>query len=342
MSKELSIGIVGATGLVGETFRNLLTQSKHKFKELRLFASPKSEGQKIKFRDSEFTVQVLKENCFKGLDVVFFSSGDPISLEWAPKAASQGAIAIDNSGAYRMAEGTPLVVPEINFDEMDSPTQPRVIANPNCSTIQLVMVLSSLKKFGLKEVRVASYQSVSGAGKEGVEDLINQSQDVLSGKEPREGLNFNPPIAFECQPKIGGYNDEGFCSEEVKIMNETKKILLLPDLKISAFTVRVPTTNGHGEAVWITFNKEVSRKAIESTLNECPYIQYLNQENGKTFHSYKEVTGESDAFVSRLRKDPSFDNTYMMWIVADNLYRGAASNGLLIAERIFDLLDQTL
>ena len=335
MSRELSVGIVGATGLVGETFRSLLEKSKYDFKEIRPFASERSKGKGFRFRDKTFEIQVLTDNCFTGLDVVFFSSGDPISKEWAPKAAAQGAIAIDNSAAYRMDPGTPLVVPEINFDEMDEPLRPRVIANPNCSTIQLVMVLNALKKFNPTQVRVSSYQSVSGAGKEGIADLLGQSEDVLAGKEPREGNNFNPSIAFECQPKIGGYDSEGFCSEETKIMNETKKILSLPNLKISAFTVRVPTMNGHGEAVWVTFDKDVSAKEIESTLSECPYIQYLSDENGKTFHSYKEVTGESDAFVSRLRKDQDFENTWMFWVVADNLYRGAASNGLLIAEKIF-------
>ena len=339
MSRELSVGIVGATGLVGETFRDLLKGSKHSFKELRLFASQKSEGLKINFRDKEFAVQVLKENCFQGLDVVFFSSGDPISKEWAPKAAAQGAIAIDNSAAFRMDPNTPLVVPEINFDDISEPTKPRVIANPNCSTIQLVMALNAIKKFKPTQVRVASYQSVSGAGKEGIADLLNQSEDVLAGKTPREGSNFNPPIAFECQPKIGSYNDSGFCSEEVKIMGETKKILNRPDLKISAFTVRVPTKNGHGEAVWVTFENSVTRQELEATLSECPYVQYLDSENGKSFHSYLEVTGKSDAFISRLRKDPDFENTWMMWVVADNLYRGAASNGLLIAEKIFSLLE---
>lgn len=338
MSRELSVGIVGATGLVGETFRTLLERSKHSFKEIRPFASERSKGQPLSFRDHQYDIDVLHDGCFKDLDVVFFSSGDAISKEWAPKAAAQGAIAIDNSAAYRMDPNTPLVVPEINFDKMDDPKKARVIANPNCSTIQLVMVLNALRKFRPTQVRVASYQSVSGAGKEGMADLIGQTEDSLAGKEPREGLNFNPPIAFECQPKIGGYDEEGFCSEERKIMNETKKILSLPDLKISAFTVRVPTLNGHGEAVWVTFDNSISKSEIETTLSECSYIRYLSDENGKTFHSYKEVSGESDAFVSRLRKDPDFENTWMFWVVADNLYRGAASNGLLIAERIFDQL----
>lgn len=336
MSKEFSVGIVGATGLVGETFLKLLSESKYSFKELRLFASEKSEGNKIPFRKTEFAVQVLKENCFEGLDVVFFSSGDPISKEWAPKAVAQGAIAIDNSAAYRMHPESPLVVPEINFDEMKDPLKPRIIANPNCSTIQLVMVLQALKEFGVKDVRVSSYQSVSGAGKEGIEDLLTQTRNVLNNEETQAGKTFQVPIAFECQPKIGSYSEDAFCSEEVKIMSESKKILNLPDLNISAFTVRVPTLNGHGEAAWVTLEKEVSFEQMEKTLSECSFISYLKPTEAKSFHSYKEVTGQSNAFVSRLRKDPSFKNTWMMWIVADNLYRGAASNGLLIAERIFD------
>lgn len=338
MKKQLSVGIVGATGLVGETFRKLLEKSNYQFEELRLFASEKSLGQKIAFRQNEFAVQVLAPQCFKGLDVVFFSSGDPISKEWAPQAVLDGAIAIDNSAAFRMDPNTPLVVPEINFAHIDDPLKPRVIANPNCSTIQLVMVLHALRSLNPMEVRVASYQSVSGAGKEGIEDLLNQTEDVLEGKTPRTGLNFNPPIAFECQPKIGSLDDSGFCSEEIKIMKESQKILSRPDLRVSAFTVRVPTMNGHGEAVWITFEKDPSRSEIENTLRDTPYIRYLGNEQDKLFHSYKEVSGESDAFVSRLRKDPHFDRTWLLWVIADNLYRGAASNGLLIAERIFDKL----
>lgn len=340
MKRKLSVGIVGATGLVGETFRALLEKTSYTFKELRLFASERSEGQQIPFRDQKLTIQVLNENCFKDLDVVFFSSGDDISKIWAPQAVEQGAIAIDNSAAFRMDPKSPLIVPEINFDEIVEPKKPRIIANPNCSTIQLVMVLNALKIFKPVEVRVSSYQSVSGAGKEGIEDLRNQTEDALAGKTPRKGLNFNPPIAFECQPKIGSYNDAGFCSEEVKIMAETKKILSRPDLKVSASTVRVPTMNGHGESVWVTFSQNVSKPELENTLGDCPYVRYLSDENGKTFHSYKEVSGESDAFVSRLRKDPDFPNTWMMWVLADNLYRGAASNGLLIAERIFDIINE--
>ncbi len=336
MKQNLAVGIVGATGLVGETFCKLLEGSKFQIAELRPFASERSLGQTITFRGQQFPIQVLKVDCFKGLDVVFFSSGDEISQEWAPQAVAQGAIAIDNSAAFRMKEGVPLVVPEINFDHIENAKEPQIIANPNCSTIQLVMVLNALKDFGLQDVRVASYQSVSGAGKEGIEDLLGQTQDVLENKAPRAGKNFNPPIAFEVQPKIGSINSEGFCSEEVKIMNESKKILALPNLRVSAFTVRVPTLNGHGEAVWITFSKPTSLEVVKQRLASCSYISFLDGNSDKLFHNYKEVSGESNAFVSRLRQDPTFENSFMFWVVADNLYRGAASNGMLIAEKVFE------
>ena len=358
MTEGFSVGIVGATGFVGQTFQKLLSHSDYDFKELRFFASLRTKGQKINFRDREYEIQNLCENCFRGLDLVFFSSGDSISRQWAPLAVKQGVIVVDNSAAHRMIPNTPLIVPEINFDEIKNPAKPKIIANPNCSTIQLAMVLNALKKFNPLEVRVASYQSVSGAGRDGIRDLSNQSRDILSGREPRPGLQFDSPIAFECQPKIGFYNDRFFCSEEVKIMMETKKILSLPNLKISAFTVRVPTLNGHGEALWLTLDKDVDIYAIESAFNEAEGICYLKQKKisknpadgkplslkknksyfgyNKSFHSYKEISGSSDVFVSRLRKDMDFEKTWMMWIVADNLYRGAASNGFFIAERIFD------
>ena len=337
MSRAFKVGIVGATGLVGETFRTLLALSKYQFDELRLFASERSKGQKIDFKGTEFEVQTLSENCFQGLDVVFFSSGDDISLEWAPKAAAQGAIAIDNSAAFRMNPESPLVVPEINFDEIKDPLKPQVIANPNCSTIQLVMVLQALKDFSIKEVRVASYQSVSGAGKEAIQELKDQAQSVLSKGQAQAGTNFDPPLAFDCRPVIGSLSDDHFCSEEHKIMRESKKILSLPDLKISAFTVRVPTLNGHGEAVWVTLGQDVGKNDIENRFEQASFVNY----KAEGFHTYRETNNQTDAYVSRLRKDPSFDNTWLMWVVADNLYRGAASNGLLIAERIFDKLLQS-
>jgi aspartate-semialdehyde dehydrogenase len=331
--RTIKLGIVGATGMVGETFLALLDERQTPISELRLFASEQSLGKKIPFRGKEIPLQVLAANCFDGLDVVFFSSGDPISKEWAPVAAKAGAYAIDNSAAFRMDPNTALVVPEINLHHMKDSQKPQIIANPNCSTIQLVVVLNAFKKMSMESIHVASYQSVSGAGKEAVEDLKNQSTQILNQQAPQAGKNFIRSIGFDLHPIIGGLDEDGFCSEENKIVAETKKILSLPDLKVSAFTVRVPTLNSHAEAVWVTFKKPVSKEEIEASLKAHPEIHYLSGSN--EFHSLPEVSGKNDVYVSRLRQARDFPNTWMLWVVADNIRRGAATNGLYIAEELF-------
>lgn len=335
-SGAFRIGIVGATGLVGETFLKILKDSPYSFSELRLFTSEKSAGQNITFRDQTYTCQTLQPGCFDGLSVVFFSSGDEISKEWAPKAVESGAYAIDNSAAFRMDADTPLVVPEINFDSVAFDQGPQIIANPNCSTIQLVMVLHALRKFHPEEVRVATYQSVSGAGTAGIKDLMHQTRESLENGKTPQGEVFKKAIAFECQPVIGSLNEEHFCSEEVKITKETKKILDRPDMKVSASTVRVPTPNGHGESLWVTLKDDVTRPELFAAFESAPYITVAPSNEPDFFHSYSGVTGESNAFISRIRKDSDFPRTWLMWILADNLYRGAAANGYLIAQRIFD------
>lgn len=331
--KKINLGIVGATGLVGETFLKLLDEYQTPVNDLRLFASEQSLGKKIPFRNQQISVQVLTENCFRGLDVVFFSSGDSISHEWAPKAVADGAFAIDNSAAYRMDPNVALVVPEVNFHHIQNPKKPQIIANPNCSTIQLMLPLEALRSLGLLSLRVASYQSVSGAGKEAIEDLRTQSQAVLQGKMPSPGKNFVRPIAFDCHPIIGSLDDDGFCSEENKIVAETKKILSLPDLKVSAFTVRVPTLNSHAEAVWLEVQKETHANEIFSLLKSFKGIKVI--EDAKDFSSLSAVTNRDDVFVSRLKKVRDFTKTWQMWVVADNIRRGAATNGLWIAQKLF-------
>lgn len=329
--KSLRLGIVGATGMVGETFLELLEERKTPISELRLFASEQSLGKKIPWRGQDIPLAVLTPGCFKGLDVVFFSSGDNISKEWAPLAAKDGAYAIDNSAAFRMDLGTALVVPEINFKHIKNKTA-QVIANPNCSTIQLVMALEPLKKFGLESVHVASYQSVSGAGKEAMMDLTNQTQEHIAKGKASPGKNFINPIAFDCQPAIGGIDADGFSSEENKIVAETKKILDLPGLKVSAFTVRVPTYISHCEAVWVTLKETCTRNDIVSAL-QVPGLVVDDSLDG--FPSVHTVKGKDDTYVSKIRQSRDFPNTWMMWVVADNIRRGAASNGLFIAEKLF-------
>ena len=340
--KTINVGVVGATGAVGEVFLELLEERDFPVGELRLFASEQSSGRSLKCKGAEYPVSGLSEGCFDGLDLVFFSSGDEISLEWAPKAVKSGAMAVDNSASFRMNSDFPLVVPEVNGDLLPKRGSPTIIANPNCSTIQLVVALAPLaKRFGLENVRVASYQSVSGAGRAGIEELFSSTRASLEGDEIETSSTFPAPIAFNCVPQIGRFDDDGFCTEEVKIMNETRKILRLPNLPVSAFTVRVPTLNGHAEAVWATLAKEnLSRAEIESAFESADGISLTSAKSpakGPAYPTQRLASGRDPVYVGRVHRDRYDSRTWLMWVVADNLRKGAALNGIQIAERIFDL-----
>ena len=334
----LKIGMVGATGMVGETFFSLIEDRKFQFEELRAFASENSKGKVLKINNQSITIDTLHEGCFDGLDVVFFSSGDDISLAWAPKAVASGAFAIDNSAAFRMNADYPLVVPEINHHQIPAIGNPTIIANPNCSTIQLVMALAPLKKWTLQQMRVATYQSVSGAGKAAQEEL--KAQTALSPSQQPEPKNFAHPIAFNCLPHIGSFSEDGFCSEEIKIMKETRKILELPTLKTSAFTVRVPTLNGHAEACWVTLKELVSKEEVIAALENQEGVEVIEQSTDSTYPHHLQMQkdqnpGESPVYVGRIHQDFEDPHTWILWIVADNIRKGAALNGLQIAEAIF-------
>lgn len=335
----LKVGVVGATGMVGEAFMQVLSNHKLDIEELRPFASERSEGQKISLNGKDWTVQSLKDGkeAFAGLDVVFFSSGDDISRDWAPLAVEVGAVAIDNSAAFRMNDNISLVVPEVNGHLIPEKGKAELIANPNCSTIQLVVALNALKKFGLNDVKVATYQAVSGAGKAGHEELVNQSNEFAStGKVETAPANFSHQIAFNCIPHIGSFNDMGFCSEEWKIMQETKKILELPKLTVSAFTVRVPVMNAHSEAAWVTLDKEVSRDEFVSALKAQDGLVVLDELTGTNFPTALSASGKEPVYVGRIHQDPNQPKTWIFWVVADNILKGAALNGLQIAEKIFN------
>lgn len=328
--RSLKVGLVGATGMVGETFINMLDEHQFALEELRPFASEKSAGQKIELVNKEWTVQVLKPGCFNDLDMVFFSSGDEISKEWAPQAVKAGAFAIDNSNAFRMDQGIHLVVPEANGHLVSSDSKPQIIANPNCSTIQMVVALQPLKeRFGIDEVTVASYQAVSGAGLPGSEELIQQTQNYEQTEHVPQA--FAKQILFNCIPQIGGFLEDGFCTEESKIMNETRKIMDLPNLKISAFTVRIPALNSHSEAVWVTLKKETTREELLAALKEGEGLVVF--EDG--YPTAIEASGQDPVYVGRIHRDRYNPKRWLMWVVADNLKKGAALNGLQIAERIF-------
>lgn len=328
--RPLKVGLVGATGVVGETFINILEEYAQPIAELRPFASQNSLGLSIELAGQQWPVQILKPNCFDGLDMVFFSSGDDISKEWAPEAVKAGAFAIDNSNAFRLNPEINLMVPEVNGDLLNTNSKPQIISNPNCSTIQLVVVLKPLlDKFGLEDVTVSTYQAVSGAGLPGYEELLNQTKNFQQADH--EVKVFSKQILFNCIPQIGSFGDDGFSTEESKIMNESAKILSLPNLKISAFAVRIPALNSHSEAVWVTLKNEVTKDEVLSALGSSEGIAVLDQD----FPTALEVSGEEPVFVGRIHQDRHNKKRWLMWVVSDNLKKGAALNGLQIAERIF-------
>ncbi len=333
MKRKLKVGVVGATGMVGQTFMNILSERSFPIEELRPFASENSLGKKIELQGQQWPCQVLKDGCFDGLDLVFFSSGDDISAEWAPKAVAAGAFAVDNSAAFRMDPNTVLIVPEVNGDLVNKDSKPQIIANPNCSTIQLVVALKPLlEKFGLEEVRVSTYQAVSGAGQGGHDELIEQTTNHPKPTDPK---TFPHTILFNCIPQIGSFNDEGYCSEEVKIMKETRKILGQKDLKVSAFTVRIPALNAHSESVWVTLNKSVSRDEVMAALSGQEGIVVQDEPKKSVYPLARDVSGKDPVYVGRVHRDPENPKMWLMWVVSDNIRKGAALNGIQIAEKIF-------
>ncbi len=337
----LNVGLVGATGLVGQTFIELLEKRSFPIGDLRLFASVQSKGQTLNFQGREIPLQTLESDplqphCFEGLDVVFFSSKDDVSRKWVPEAVSQGAFAIDNSSSFRLINEHLLIVPEVNGHLLPSKKNPCIVANPNCSTIQLVMALKPLQEeFGLTQVRLSTYQAVSGAGKAGKDELLQQTND----KNVPPSV-FPAPIAFNCVPQVGSLNDDGFCSEEIKIIDESKKILENPSLQISSFTVRVPVISGHSQTVWVTLDEQKGSPTtheVQRALQNFPGIAMYKND----FPTAQTTSETYPVHVGRIHKDMAFANTWLMWIVADNVYKGAALNGLQIAEHIFDITPRT-
>lgn len=324
----MKIGILGATGLVGQTFIELLKETSLPMEQLRLFASENSKGQTIPFKNQNLTVEVLSESALEDLDLLFIATGNDLSEHWSPIAVKKGCWVIDNSSAFRMDPQCALVVPEVNFEAIQNQT-PQIIANPNCSTIQLTLPLKALAKdFSLKSVKVASYQSVSGAGKAAQQELLDQSKAPDQEHIPKE---FSHPIAFNSIPQIGGFLDDGFCSEEDKIMRETRKILGLPDLNISAFTVRVPSLNGHAEVLWIELEEETTKDAFISALQKMENLVVSKD----SFHVVREVSGNKEVYVGRIHQDRYDPKTWIIWVVADNILKGAAWNAVQIAEKLF-------
>lgn len=327
LNNGLNVGLVGSTGLVGGAFLTVLADRKFPVASLKPFASKASLGKNISFNGKDYPVAILEDSAFEGLDVVFIATGEDISLEWSPKIANKGIFVVDNSSAFRMHPETPLVCPEINSHLVNKAQ--KLYANPNCSTIQLVVLLGALKNAGtLKDVTVASYQAVSGGGRDALSELKNQSAD-LSVKPSA----FPKQIAFNCIPQIGSFDEFGFSSEEQKIMNETKKILNLPNLSVSAQTVRVPVENGHAESAWVTFEEELTKEQVFKALNDQEGLNVRLD----GFDTQVEVSGSDETYVSRIRQDLDNPKRWLFWVVADNIRKGAATNAIQIAEKIIAL-----
>jgi len=335
--QKFNVAVVGATGIVGQEFVKLLKERDFPLGELKLFASQKSAGTWIPSGEKKFKVAELKPGCFKECTVAFFSAGADISKEWAPRAIEEGCFVIDNSSAFRMEMNIPLVVPEVNSHRIPKKSDISIIANPNCSTIQLVMALKPLHDaFDLKNVTVATYQSVSGAGSEGIDELLQQTKEHLENTKLTQKV-FPHPIAFNNIPQIDIFDESGFTFEEKKVILETQKILNLPNLDVSVTAVRTPTIHSHSEAVWIELGKEVSRTEVVDCLKKVPGITIIDDPNRSAYPLNRDALGKDDVFIGRIRRDLKNPRRWLMWIVSDNVRKGAALNGIQIAEKLLEL-----
>ena len=327
--KTYKLAIVGATGLVGRTALKILEEKNLPNFEYTLFSSNKSAGTTLKFFNKDYIVQELKEDSFDiGFDFAIFSAGGKTSEHFAPIAASKGCIVIDNSSTFRMDDDVPLIVPEVNFQDII--THHNIIANPNCSTIQAVVALKPLDdNFKIKRIVYSTYQAVSGAGKLGLEDLENGRKNL-----DKPLIKFPHPIYDNCLPHIDIFLLNRYTKEEMKMINETRKILGHPNLPITATTVRVPVSNCHGESINVEFEKDFSIEEAVSVLSNFPGIIVEDNPNTNLYPLASTAKGHDEVFVGRIRKDFSVKNGLNMWVVADNLRKGAASNAIQIMERM--------
>ena len=327
------VAVVGATGNVGREMLAILAEREFPMDEVAAVASSRSTGLEVEIGDTGRMVkcQNLEHFDFTGWDIALFAAGSGPTKEYAPKAAAAGCVVIDNSSLFRMDPDVPLIVPEVNPDAIDGYTKKNIIANPNCSTAQLVVALKPLHDAaGIKRVVVSTYQSVSGAGKAGMDELFEQSRAIFVG-DPVEAKKFTKQIAFNVIPHIDVFLDDGSTKEEWKMVVETKKILD-PKIKLTATCVRVPVFVGHSEAVNIEFERDISAKEAQDILREAPGIMLVDKREDGGYVTPVEAAGDSATYVSRVREDPTVDNGLILWCVSDNLRKGAALNAVQIAE----------
>lgn len=334
MSKDLRVAILGATGAVGKELLELLAERKFPLKELKLLASPRSAGKVIVFDGQELVVEAVEENSFKDIDIVLASAGGSTSKAWAKHAVAAGAVVIDNSSAFRMDDDVPLVVPEINPEA--AAKHQGIIANPNCTTILMGVAIYPLHQLQpIKRVVVATYQSASGAGARAMEEAQLQAKDILEGKSPQaEVLPY--PIAFNLFPHNSPLNDQGYCEEEMKMVNETRKIFHAPELKVTATCVRVPVLRAHSEAINLEFDQPFEVTKAKELIAAAPGVKLVEDWQSNYFPMPIDATGKDPVLVGRIRQDISQECGLELWLCGDQIRKGAALNAIQIAELLLE------
>ena len=344
MSKKPSLAVVGATGAVGTVMLDILSKRKDVYGEIRLIASARSAGKKLICRGKELTVVALSPEAFEGIEIAMFDVPDEVSKEWAPIAASKGAVVVDNSGAFRMDDQVPLVVPEVNPEQIKN--RPKgIISNPNCTTLSMIVAMSALhNQYGLKELVVASYQAASGAGQPGL-DILREQMNLVANTNSGDAAGdsrkvikdfgpFSAPLALNVIPWAGSLKEDGYSSEELKVRNESRKILGLKNLKVSATCVRVPVLTTHSLAVHAIFAKEVSRQVAQDVLKNAAGVELVDDPENHKFPTPADVVGTDPTWVGRVRKSLDDPNAIDLFVCGDNLRKGAALNTAQIAELV--------
>ncbi len=332
MKSEYHVAVAGATGAVGNEMLQILEEQEFPVASLKLLASSRSAGKTLDFRGESLHVEELRDDSFEGVDIALFSAGAAASRQFAPAAAESGCVVIDNSSGWRMDPEVPLVVPEVNPHAVADYRRKGIIANPNCSTIQMVVVLKPIyDAAGIERVVVSTYQAVSGTGKNAMEELTEQTRNLLTFQEVTPEV-YPHRIAFNCFPHIGSFLENGYTDEEMKMVHETHKIMEDPNIRVSATTVRIPVFYGHSEAVNIQTERKLSAKEARVLLFQAPGVRVMDNPDERIYPMPSEAAGINDTLVGRIREDISIENGLDLWIVADNIRKGAALNTVQIAE----------
>lgn len=333
-----NVAVVGATGAVGQQILNILEARSFPINTLKALSSARSAGKTITFNDEEITLEEASPSSFEGVDIALFCAGGSISKALIPHAVEAGAVCIDNSSVYRMDANTPLIVPEVNGDEINGS---KVIANPNCSTTQMVVALKPLlDRYGISRIITSTYQAVSGAGVQAVDELLRQSKGVLEGEDvqpdvlPVGSLPVKHQIAFNAIPQIDVFTDNGFTLEEMKMVNETKKIFGDESIQVTATCVRIPVVNGHSESIYVELKEDYTLDEVKELIANAPGVVLVDDPNEQQYPLATDASGKLEVFVGRLRKDLDHPRGLNMWVVSDNLLKGAAWNAVQIAEQV--------